>query len=52
MPANGIDPDRLIAGPVLEMDTARERYTGELSDRANALVTRRYRAPFVVPERV
>ena len=50
--ANAIDPDRLTVGPLLEMDPAPERYTGELSDRANALVTGRYRAPFVVPERV
>jgi hypothetical protein len=50
--ANGVDPTRLTLGPALEMDPERERYTGELADRANALVSRKYRAPFVVPERV
>ena len=37
---NGIDPSGLIAGPSLTLDPERERYTGELSDRANALVKR------------
>ena len=30
-------------------DPKNERYTGELSARANALVTGEYRKPFVVP---
>jgi hypothetical protein len=29
-----------------------ERVTGEDAEQANAFLTRRYRAPFVVPERV
>jgi len=39
-------------GPVLEFDTAKEQFTGDLADKANELVTRKYREPFVVPEKV
>ena len=52
MEANGIDAGQLTVSPMLTMDPARERYTGELSERANRLVTREYRKPYVVPERV
>ena len=44
--------DRMIAGPMLAMDPARERFTGDLSAEANKMVSRDYRKPFVVPEKV
>jgi predicted dehydrogenase len=52
--ANEVDlaKTRVVLGPMLEMDTEKERFVGEFSDRANALVSRDYRRPFVVPERV
>jgi len=48
--ANEVDiqKDMLTLGPWLEMDTASERFTN--NDRANELLTRDYRRPFVVPE--
>lgn len=50
--ANGVDLARTPAtlGLPLTLDPARERFTGEHADEANALLTRDYRAPFVVPE--
>ena len=42
----------VILGPVLDMDPAKEQFTGPLAAKANELVTRKYRAPFVVPEKV
>lgn len=50
--ANGVDlqADRLTAGAVLEMDPATERFTND--PRANRMLRRTYRAPFVVPEEV
>ena len=50
--ANGVDltADRLTAGAVLEMDPETERFTND--PRANRLLKREYRAPFVVPEEV
>ncbi len=39
-------------GPVLTMNAETERFEGEFSEPANRLVTRNYRAPFVVPEKV
>ncbi|MCX7049255.1 MAG: Gfo/Idh/MocA family oxidoreductase [Candidatus Sumerlaeota bacterium] len=52
--ANGIDLGKTPAalGPMLTMDSDTERFTGEFSEDANKLVTRPYRAPFVVPEKV
>ena len=52
--ANGIDLKATPAtlGPLLTMNPQTERFTGEFSAEANALVTRPYRAPFVVPEKV
>jgi hypothetical protein len=52
--ANGIDLEKTPAtlGPLLTMDSNTERFTGEFAAEANKLVTREYRAPFVVPERV
>jgi predicted dehydrogenase len=39
-------------GKVLTVDAAEERFTGEGAEAANALLTRAYRKPFVVPEKV
>lgn len=51
---NGIDLDKTpaVLGPMLTMDSASERFTGEFADSANKLVSREYRKPFVVPETV
>ena len=50
--ANGVDlkKTQLTIGPVLKMDPKTERFIG--NDKANALLTRDYRKPFVVPEKV
>jgi len=52
--ANGIDLEKTPAalGPVLTMDSDTERFTGEFGAEANNLVSRQYREPFVVPEKV
>jgi predicted dehydrogenase len=39
-------------GRTLTMDPQTERYIGDGADKANAFLTRDYRKPFVVPERV
>jgi hypothetical protein len=39
-------------GRTLAVDAEAERFTGEGSKEANALLTREYRKPFVVPEKV
>ena len=46
------DPE--VVGPWLEMDAATEQFVGrsETVARANELLRRKYREPFVVPERV
>jgi len=41
-----------ILGPWLTMDVKNERFTGRFSSQVNELVTRNYRKPFVVPQRV
>ena len=41
-----------ILGPWLQMDSNTERFVGEFSDQANKYLSRNYRQPFVVPERV
>lgn len=50
--ANGIDLDKTNAtlGLPLTLDTSNERFTGEDAAKANALLTREYRKPFVVPQ--
>jgi hypothetical protein len=50
--ANGVDlkKTRLTIGPTLKFDPKAERFIG--NDRANALLSRNYRAPFIVPEKV
>jgi len=52
--ANGIDLEKTpaVLGPMLTMDSDAERFTGEFSQEANRLVSREYRQPFVVPEKV
>ena len=49
---NGVDLHQtpLVLGALLKMDPKRERFTN--SPEANTLLTREYRAPFVVPEKV
>ena len=41
-----------VVGPWLEFDPDSERFNGAQSDAANAMVSREYRPPFVVPEKV
>lgn len=50
--ANGVDiaKDKLQIGPVLTMDPKVEKFIGNAE--ADKLLTREYRAPYVVPERV
>jgi predicted dehydrogenase len=54
--ANGVDfaKAQVTVGPWLEMDAGAEQFVGrgDTVTRANALLRREYRAPFVVPERV
>jgi hypothetical protein len=39
-------------GPKLEFDPAAERFTGQGAEAANPMLSRPYRAPFVVPDQV
>jgi len=50
--ANGVDlaKTRATLGEFLKMNPRRQKFTN--NDRANALLTREYRKPFVVPEKV
>jgi predicted dehydrogenase len=50
--ANGVDLARTPAmlGLPLELDAKAERFRGEFAKIANPLLTRQYRAPFVVPK--
>ncbi len=52
--ANGVGLKKTpaILGPWLKMNSKKERFIGKFSKRANKLLTRDYREPFVVPERV
>jgi len=50
--ANDVDLNSIRLGPLLTVEPARERFTGEFSREANQLITRDYRKPFVVPEKV
>jgi len=51
---NAIDLEKepITMGPMLTMNTRRERFVGESSELANMFVKRNYREPFVVPDRV
>jgi hypothetical protein len=48
---NGVKLDATPAtlGATLTLQPGQERFTGEFADAANRLLTRSYRAPFVVP---
>ena len=52
--ANGVDLEKtpVTLGAMLTFDPHTERFVGEFSEAANQLVSREYRAPFVVPEKV
>ncbi len=52
--ANEVDLERTPAtlGPVLSMNSKTERFFGNFSTEANMLLSRNYRSPFVVPEKV
>ncbi len=53
--ANGVDLDKTRAalGPWLQFDSENERFIGGFNyQKANELLTREYRPPFVVPERL
>jgi len=41
-----------VLGPWLAFDSDKEQFTGSLADEANKLVTREFRKPYVVPDKV
>ncbi|MHC4691817.1 MAG: Gfo/Idh/MocA family oxidoreductase [Planctomycetota bacterium] len=47
-----IEKHPVTVGPWLRMNTKEERFIGAFSKRANQLRSRKYRPPFVVPEKV
>ncbi|UCG48944.1 MAG: hypothetical protein JSU94_04005, partial [Phycisphaerales bacterium] len=51
---NGVDLKKTPAalGPMLEFDPDIERFIGQFNKKANKLVSRNYRKPFVVPQNV
>ncbi|MFW5693513.1 MAG: Gfo/Idh/MocA family protein, partial [Thermoguttaceae bacterium] len=52
--ANGIDlaDAPAVMGPMLTLGPVSEQFTGEFAKEGNELITRHYRVPFVVPEKV
>lgn len=52
--ANGIDFKKMpvILGPWLTMDSRTERFTGDYSEQANQLISREYREPFAIRDKV
>jgi len=50
--ANEVDLKETPAtiGPMLAMDTEKEKFVGQFSDMANMLIKRNYREPFVIPD--
>ncbi len=52
--ANGVSLKKTpaVLGPWLKMNSRKELFFGKFSKRANELLTRNYRKPFVVPEKV
>ena len=53
--ANEIDLQKtpVVLGPILQMDPAKEQFYGDFPTKwANRLLTRNYRKPFVVPEKI
>lgn len=51
---NGVDLNgrSVTLGPWLELDAKQERFTGEWANRANPMLARKYREPFVVSSQV
>jgi hypothetical protein len=47
-----LDDATYTVGPKLTFDPKSEKFTGERAEEANRLITREYRAPFVVPKEV
>ena len=52
--ANGVDLKKTppVLGPWLKMDSRKETFFGEFKKRANKLLKRDYRKPFVIQKRV
>jgi predicted dehydrogenase len=52
--ANGVDLKRspAVLGPWIVLDPEEERFVGDFKNRANKLLSREYRKPFIVPENV
>ena len=52
--ANEVDlkAEPITCGPMLTMDPKAEKFVGDYSDMANMYVSRNYREPFVVPDKV
>ncbi len=52
--ANEIDLKKtpIRMGPMLTFDPQKEQFTGPLSESANMFISRNYREPFIVPDRV
>ncbi len=52
--ANGVNLNKTpaVLGPWLRMNSKKERFFGKFSRRANKLLTRDYRKPFIVPEQI
>src|SRR5205814_8205276 len=52
--ANGVDTAQsfLTLGPSLTMDSSAERFTGDMSSRANLFLKDTYREPFVIRDQV
>jgi hypothetical protein len=42
----------LVLGSMLKLNPETERFTGPMSKKANRLISRKYRKPFVVPDNV
>jgi predicted dehydrogenase len=47
-----LEKELITMGPMLTMDPRTERFVGEYSDMANMYISRNYREPFVVPDKV
>ncbi|MCX8036942.1 MAG: Gfo/Idh/MocA family oxidoreductase [Candidatus Sumerlaeia bacterium] len=47
-----LEETMLRVGPKLMFDAATEKFTGPLADKANELITRKYRPPYLVPDKV
>ena len=47
-----LEETQYMLGKTLQFDAAAEKFTGEGAEAANPLLSRKYRAPFVVPDQV